>query len=45
MTDSPLRHDITNEKFEVIDGHISIPEGPGLGFTINQLTIEKYRVA
>ena len=45
MTDSPLRHDITNEKFEVIDGYVSIPEGPGLGVTINEKTIEKYRVA
>ena len=45
MTDSPLRHDITNEKFEVIDGYVSVPEAPGLGVTINEKTIEKYRVA
>jgi len=45
MTDSPLRHDITNETFEVIDGYVSIPEGPGLGVTINPNTIDRYRVA
>ncbi len=45
MTDSPLRHDVIHEKFEVIDGYVSLPEGPGLGVTINQATIDKYRVA
>lgn len=45
MTDSPLRHDITHETFDVVDGYVSLPEGPGLGVTINQDTIERYRVA
>ena len=45
MTDSPLRHDITNEAFEVTDGFVSIPEGPGLGITINQATLNLYRTA
>lgn len=45
MTDSPLRHEITNEVFEVVDGLVSIPEGPGLGVSINQATIDRYRVA
>ena len=45
MTDSPLRHDITNEKFEVIDGHVTVSDRPGLGVTINQTTVDKYRVA
>jgi L-alanine-DL-glutamate epimerase-like enolase superfamily enzyme len=46
MADSPLRHEITREIFELDDeGHVSIPEGPGLGVTINEATIERYRVA
>ena len=45
MTDSPLRHEITNEQFEVVDGYVSVPEGPGLGVTINESTIDRYRVA
>ncbi|MBS14498.1 MAG: mandelate racemase [Gemmatimonadetes bacterium] len=45
MTDSPLRHEITNEQFEVVDGYVSVPEGPGLGVTVNESTIDRYRVA
>ncbi|MBI2503293.1 MAG: mandelate racemase/muconate lactonizing enzyme family protein [Candidatus Latescibacteria bacterium] len=45
MADSPLRHDLTVEKFPVIDGYVYLPEGPGLGVTINEETIQKYRAA
>lgn len=45
MADSPLRHDLTHEKLEVVDGHVSVPEGPGLGVTVNEATVETYRVA
>ena len=45
MADSPLRHDLTNERFEINDGYVALPEGPGLGVTINDATVEKYRVA
>ena len=44
MTDSPLRHDLTNERFEINDGYVALPEGPGLGVTINDATVEQYRV-
>ncbi len=44
MSDSPLRHELTHEKFELTDGYIHIPEAPGLGVNINQKTVEKYRV-
>lgn len=45
MTDSPLRHDVTREKFEVVDGRVHVPDGPGLGVTIDPETIDRYRVA
>jgi L-alanine-DL-glutamate epimerase-like enolase superfamily enzyme len=46
MSESPLRHEITHERFEIDnEGYIAVPEGPGLGVTINEATIEKYRVA
>lgn len=46
MTDSPLRHEITHEVFAIDDeGYASIPDGPGLGVTINDATIAKYQVA
>jgi L-alanine-DL-glutamate epimerase-like enolase superfamily enzyme len=44
MSDSPLRHDLTHEKFKVIDGYVHIPEGPGLGVTIDKEVVEKYRI-
>ena len=46
MADSPLRHDLTHEKFTIDnDGYVHIPNAPGLGVTINQDTIDEYRVA
>lgn len=36
VEDSPLRHELTHEKIQAIDGWISPPEGPGLGVTINE---------
>ena len=44
MADSPLRHELTHEKFEVVDGYVHVPEEPGLGVTINEATLEKYLV-
>ena len=45
MADSPLRHELTNEVFDIDDdGFATLPEGPGLGVTINEAIIEKYRV-
>jgi len=41
--DSPLRHDLTAQKFPLADGHVSVPEGPGLGVEVNEEVIEKYR--
>ena len=44
MTDSPLRHELTKERFEIHDDYVHVPEGPGLGVTINLDTVENYRV-
>lgn len=45
MADSPLRHDLTRERFQVVDGFIEVPHGPGLGVTVDPETVAKYRVA
>ena len=45
MADSPLRHDLTREKFEVVDGYTSVSDRPGLGVTVDTDTVAKYRVA
>ena len=38
-------HDIIKEKVEAQDGMIRIPEGPGLGFTMNETTLMKFAKA
>ena len=45
MSDSPLRQELTHQRFELADGYVTVPEGPGLGVTIDENTVAKYRVA
>lgn len=45
MAESPLRHEITRETFDLVDGVVAVPKEPGLGVTINQKVLETYRVA
>jgi L-alanine-DL-glutamate epimerase-like enolase superfamily enzyme len=35
-------HDIIADTVEARDGMVAIPDGPGLGFTMNEAAIEKY---
>ena len=43
MADSPLRHDLTREKFELKDGYVSISDAPGLGVTVDEAAVAKFR--
>jgi L-rhamnonate dehydratase len=36
VEDSPLRHDLTQEKVQAEDGWITIPDRPGLGVTLDE---------
>jgi L-alanine-DL-glutamate epimerase-like enolase superfamily enzyme len=36
VEDSPLRHELTVEKVQAQDGWIAVPDGPGLGVTLNE---------
>lgn len=45
MADSPLRHELTVESFSVKDGDVAIWDSPGLGVTIDEDVIARYRVA
>jgi L-alanine-DL-glutamate epimerase-like enolase superfamily enzyme len=45
ISPSPLRDELTKEKFPVIEGMVALPEGYGLGVTINEETLNRYRVA
>jgi len=35
--------DVIESPFEIIDGCIEVPQGPGLGITVDKTTVEKYR--
>lgn len=45
VEDSPLRHELTHEKVQAVDGYITPPEGPGLGVTLDEGFVKKYLVA
>ncbi|MBS7706488.1 mandelate racemase/muconate lactonizing enzyme family protein [Chelatococcus asaccharovorans] len=42
-TDNPLRTDLLVEPMRVVDGFVRVPDGPGLGITLNDDTIARYR--
>lgn len=44
MSDSPIRQNLTNEAFKLVDGYIGLPDTPGLGVTIDEDTFRKYLV-
>ncbi len=45
VDDSPMRHELTLEKFQAdADGYITVPDKPGLGFTMNEDFVKRYLV-
>ena len=36
VEDSPLRHELTHEKVQAVDGWMMVPDRPGLGVTLNE---------
>jgi L-rhamnonate dehydratase len=45
VEDSPLRHQLTEQKVQAVDGWISVPEGPGLGVTLDEDFVSDHLVA
>jgi L-alanine-DL-glutamate epimerase-like enolase superfamily enzyme len=45
MGANPMLHGLAVEDFTVEDGHIAIPDRPGLGVTIDEDFVTRYRVA
>jgi L-rhamnonate dehydratase len=45
VEDSPLRHDLTVEKVQSVDGWVEVPDRPGLGVTLDEAFVRKYLVA
>lgn len=45
VEDSPLRHELTEERVQAVDGVISTPTGPGLGITLDEAFVKRFLVA
>jgi len=45
VEDSPLRHELTTERVQAENGWIRVPDGPGLGVTLNEDFVRRYLVA
>lgn len=45
VEDSPLRHELTLEKVQSVNGTIEVPDRPGLGVTLDEKFVKKYLVA
>jgi L-alanine-DL-glutamate epimerase-like enolase superfamily enzyme len=41
--DSPLRRELVSPEPAVVDGHMDLPTGPGLGITLNEELVERWR--
>lgn len=41
----PLSRMLVKEPLRMVDGHLKVPEGPGLGVEVNDAVIEQYRIA
>jgi L-rhamnonate dehydratase len=45
VEDSPLRHELTQERVQATDGWIAVPDGPGLGVTLDEEFVSAHLVA
>lgn len=43
VEDSPLLADLVVETFPLVDGFVEVPTAPGLGVTLDERVVEKYR--
>jgi D-galactarolactone cycloisomerase len=41
--ETPLRTSVAQERIQVVDGLVEIPEAPGIGIELNRETLERYR--
>ncbi len=45
VEDSPLRHELTVEKVQATGGWITVPDGPGLGVTLDEAFVSRHLVS
>lgn len=41
---NPMLHELAEESFPVVDGHVAVPDRPGLGVTVRPEFVERHRV-
>ncbi len=44
VEDSPLRHELTHEKVQAVDGWITVPDRPGLGVTLDEGFVRRHLI-
>lgn len=45
VEDSPLRHQLTVERVQAVDGWITVPDGPGLGVTLDEEFVKRHLIS
>ncbi len=45
VDDSPLRHELTLQPVQAVNGDITVPDGPGLGVTLNEPFVAEYLIS
>lgn len=45
VEDSPLRHELTHEKVQAVDGWMQVPDRPGLGVTLDEGFVKRHLIA
>lgn len=45
VEDLPLRNELTHERMQATNGYITVPDGPGLGVTLNEDFVKRSLVA
>jgi L-alanine-DL-glutamate epimerase-like enolase superfamily enzyme len=45
VSESPLLRDLLTEPLRAVRGRVAVPQGPGLGVTIDETVLQKYRVS
>jgi L-rhamnonate dehydratase len=45
VEDSPLRHELTQERVQAVDGWISVPDGQGLGVSLNEDFVRSHLIS
>jgi L-alanine-DL-glutamate epimerase-like enolase superfamily enzyme len=44
LAHNPLLHELAHEGFPLVEGQVAVPDRPGLGITIDEAFVRKYRV-